>query len=106
MSGKTVWVVGGLALAIGAVGYLSYHETPSGKDAAGTIVAAKRALVDSSSASGTSTTSTTPSSDGSPDRNANDDGRGNGRNDHNTKNDFNDHNTKNDFNNHLSLIHI
>ena len=38
MSGKTVWVVGGLVLAVGAVAYLSYHETPSGKDAAGTIV--------------------------------------------------------------------
>ena len=52
MSGKTVWVVGGLVLAIGAVAYLSYHETPSGKDAAGTIVAAKRAYVDGTSASG------------------------------------------------------
>jgi hypothetical protein len=53
MSGKTMWVVGGLVLAIGAVAYLSYHETPSGKDAAGTIVAAKRAYVDGTSASGT-----------------------------------------------------
>ena len=53
MSGKTVWVVGGLVLAVGAVAYLSYHETPSGKDAAGTIVAAKRAYVDGTSGSGT-----------------------------------------------------
>ena len=53
MSGKTVWVVGGLILAVSAVAYLSYHETPSGKDAAGTIVAAKRAYVDGTSASGT-----------------------------------------------------
>jgi len=52
MSGKTVWVVGGLVLAVSAVAYLSYHETPSGKDAAGTIVAAKRAYVDGTSASG------------------------------------------------------
>ena len=52
MSGKTVWVVGGLVLAVGAVAYLSYHETPSGKDAAGTIVAAKRAYVDGTSAGG------------------------------------------------------
>ena len=53
MSSKTVWVVGGLVLAVGAVAYLSYHETPSGKDAAGTIVAAKRAYVDGTSGSGT-----------------------------------------------------
>ena len=46
MSGKTLWMVGGLVLAVGTVGYLSYHETPSGKDAAGTIVDAKRAYVD------------------------------------------------------------
>ena len=52
MSGKTVWVVGGLVLAIGTVAYLGYHETPSGKDAAGTIVAAKRAYVDGTSAGG------------------------------------------------------
>ena len=49
MSGKTVWVAGGLAVAIGAVAYLSYHEGPAGKDAAGTIVAAKRAYVDGTS---------------------------------------------------------
>ena len=51
MSGKSVWVVGGLVLAIGAVAYLSYHETPAGKDAAGTIVEAKRAISESSSSS-------------------------------------------------------
>jgi hypothetical protein len=59
MSGKTVWVVGGLVLAVGAVAYLSYHETPSGKDAAGTIVAAKRAYVDGASGSGTGSTTGT-----------------------------------------------
>src|SRR4029077_6219915 len=59
MSGKTVWVVGGLVLAVGAVAFLSYHETPSGKDAAGTIVEAKRAISDDSSGGATSTTGST-----------------------------------------------
>ena len=62
MSGKTVWVVGGLVLAIGAVAYLSYHETPAGKDAAGTIVAAKRAYVDGTSGSGSGAQSGSPNS--------------------------------------------
>src|SRR5262252_9620037 len=67
MSSKTVWVVGGLVLAIGAVAYLSYHETPAGKDAAGTIVEAKRAISESSS--GGPPTSTNGSTDnGSTDR--------------------------------------
>src|ERR1700751_4767875 len=68
MSSKTVWVVGGLVLAVGAVAYLSYHETPSGKDAAGTIVEAKRAISESPSSS------TVPSGapgDSSADSNAN-----------------------------------
>ena len=66
MSGKTVWVVGGLVLAVGAVAFLSYHETPSGKDAAGTIVEAKRAISDDSSGGPTSTTGSTDN--GSTDR--------------------------------------
>ena len=101
MSSKTVWVVGGLALAIGAVAYLSYHETPAGKDAAGTIVAAKRALFDSSGGSGTSTTSTTPSSDGSStDRNASDQGRNgdNASNDSGPRNASNDSGPRNQSN--------
>ena len=51
MSGKTVWIVSGLVLAVGAVAYLSYNETPAGKDAAGTIVQAKRAYSDGASGS-------------------------------------------------------
>ena len=47
MPSKTVWVGGGLVLAISAVAYLSYNEAPAGKDAAGTIVEAKRAIADS-----------------------------------------------------------
>ena len=53
MSNKTVWIVGGLVVAVGAVAFLSYHDTPAGKDAAGTIVAAKRAYADGTSGSGT-----------------------------------------------------
>ena len=78
MSGKTVWMAGGLVLAVGTVAYLGYHETPSGKDAAGTIVAAKRAYVDgtSGSAAGTSTSGTTDDQSG----NANGSDRGTDRN--------------------------
>src|ERR1700694_5302667 len=46
MAGKTVWIVGGLLGALAVVGYLSYHTAPAGKDAAGTIVEAKRARAD------------------------------------------------------------
>ena len=46
MSSKTVWVAGGLVLAVAAVAYLGYHDSPAGKDAAGTIVQAKRAYAD------------------------------------------------------------
>ena len=42
MSGKTVWVVSGLVLAIGTVAYLGYHDPGAGKDALGTIAEAKR----------------------------------------------------------------
>ena len=42
MSSKTVWVAGGLVLAVSAVVYLSYYDSSAGKDAAGTIVESKR----------------------------------------------------------------
>jgi hypothetical protein len=41
-----VWIVGGVVVAIGAIAYLSYNKAPAGKDAAGTIVEAKRARAD------------------------------------------------------------
>jgi hypothetical protein len=41
-----VWIVGGLVVAIGAIAYLSHNKAPAGKDAAGTIVEAKRARSD------------------------------------------------------------
>jgi hypothetical protein len=37
MSRKTVWIAGGLILAIGVLAYLSYHQAPAVKDAAGTF---------------------------------------------------------------------
>jgi hypothetical protein len=46
MASKTVWIVGGLVVAIGAIAYLSHNKAPAGKDAAGTIVEAKRARAD------------------------------------------------------------
>jgi hypothetical protein len=46
MPSKTVWIVGGLVVALGAIAYLSHNKAPAGKDAAGTIVEAKRARSD------------------------------------------------------------
>src|SRR3979490_3161768 len=46
MASKAVWIVGGVVVAIGAIAYLSYNKAPAGKDAAGTIVEAKRARAD------------------------------------------------------------
>lgn len=46
MASKTVWIAAGVVVAIGAIAYLSYNKAPAGKDAAGTIVEAKRARAD------------------------------------------------------------
>jgi hypothetical protein len=60
MASRTVWIVGGLVVAIGAIAYLSYNKAPAGKDAAGTIVEAKRARADgTNSFNPTPTASTT-----------------------------------------------
>jgi len=40
MSRRTVWIAGGLIVAIGVLAYMSYHQAPAVKDAAGTLVAA------------------------------------------------------------------
>jgi hypothetical protein len=45
MAGKTVWIAGGVVVAVGVVAYLTY-QTPAAPDAAGTIVEAKRAHAD------------------------------------------------------------
>ncbi len=42
MAKKTVWAVGGLVLAVGAVAFLGYHDYPAGQYGAGTLVEAKR----------------------------------------------------------------
>ena len=44
MTRKTMWIAGALILAIGAFAYLSVHQAPAGKEAAGTIVEAQRAI--------------------------------------------------------------
>jgi hypothetical protein len=67
MASKTVWIVGGVVVAIGAIAYLSYNKAPAGKDAAGTIVEAKRALSDGASGPATSSG---PSGDRSTDSDA------------------------------------
>jgi hypothetical protein len=60
MASKTVWIVGGVVVAIGAIAYLSHNKAPAGKDAAGTIVEAKRARADgTNSFNPTPTASTT-----------------------------------------------
>src|ERR1700730_2074252 len=60
MPSKTVWIAGGIVVAIGAIAYVSYNKTPAGRDAAGTIVEAKRARADgSNSFNPTPTASTT-----------------------------------------------
>jgi|SRR5215472_7451998 len=58
MASKTVWIVGGL-LAVGAIAYVSYHGASAGKDAAGTIVEAKRTLADNPGSTNGATTSGT-----------------------------------------------
>jgi len=40
MSRKTVWIAGGLILAIGVLAYVSYYRAPVTNDAAGTVVGA------------------------------------------------------------------
>jgi hypothetical protein len=46
MASRTVWIGGGLVVAIAVVGYFAYTASPSGNGAAGTIVEAKRAQAD------------------------------------------------------------
>jgi hypothetical protein len=41
MTRKTVWIGGGLIVAIGVLAYLSYHQAPAVKDAAGSLVMAR-----------------------------------------------------------------
>ena len=48
MTSKKVWIAGGALIAIGAIGYVMYNGAPASKDAAGTIVEAKRARADGS----------------------------------------------------------
>jgi len=58
-----MWIVGGVVVAIGAIAYLSHNKAPAGKDAAGTIVEAKRARADgTNSFNPTPTASTTEQS--------------------------------------------
>jgi hypothetical protein len=75
MPGKTVWIGGGLILAIGAVAYLSYHESPAAKDAAGTIVEAQRAQTDGTNSMNPATpVGTTDGNAGTADRSSTDGG--------------------------------
>ena len=59
MASRTVWIVGGLVVAIGAIAYLSHNKAPAGKDAAGTIVEAKRARADGTNSFNPSPTAST-----------------------------------------------
>ena len=70
MASKTVWIAGGIVVAIGAIAYLSYNKAPAAKDAAGTIVEAKRARTD-----GTNSFNPTPTAS-TTDQNASDASKG------------------------------
>src|SRR3981189_813935 len=70
MASKAVWIVGGVVVAIGAIAYLSHNKAPAGKDAAGTIVEAKRARAD-----GTNSFNPTPTAS-TTDQNASDASKG------------------------------
>jgi hypothetical protein len=59
MTSKTVWIVGGLVVAIGVVGYMTYNSSPASGDAAGTIVEAKRAQTDGTNSPDSSATANT-----------------------------------------------
>src|ERR1700756_3614133 len=62
MASKTVWIVGGLVVAIGVVAYVAFKPAPA-TDASGTIVEAKRARADgTNSVNPTPTASTTDQS--------------------------------------------
>jgi hypothetical protein len=63
MASKTVWIVGGLVVAIGVVAYVAFKPGPANTDTAGTIVEAKRARADgTNSVNPTPTASTTDQS--------------------------------------------
>ncbi len=46
MASKTVWIVGGLVVAIGVVAYVALKPGPANTETSGTIVEAKRARAD------------------------------------------------------------
>jgi hypothetical protein len=59
MASKTVWIVGGLVVAIGVVAYVALKPGPVNTDAAGTIVEAKRARADGTNSFNPSPTAST-----------------------------------------------
>jgi hypothetical protein len=59
MASKTVWIVGGLVVAIGVVAYVAFKPGPANTDAAGTIVEAKRARADGTNSFNPSPTAST-----------------------------------------------
>jgi hypothetical protein len=63
MASKTVWIVGGIVVVLGAVLYVTFKEGPANTSATGTIVEAKRARADgTNSVNPTPTASTTEQS--------------------------------------------
>jgi hypothetical protein len=58
MASKTVWIVGGLVVAIGVVAYVAFKPAPA-TDASGTIVEAKRARADGTNSFNPSPTAST-----------------------------------------------
>jgi len=63
MASKTVWIAGGIVVAIGVVAYVAFKPGPANTDTSGTIVEAKRARADgTNSVNPTPTASTTDQS--------------------------------------------
>jgi hypothetical protein len=59
MASKTVWIAGGIVVAIGVVAYVAFKPGPANTDAAGTIVEAKRARADGTNSFNPSPTAST-----------------------------------------------
>ena len=60
MTSKTVWIAGGIAVAIGVVAYVGYNGMPAGLSGAGTIVEVKRAQTDGTNAFNPNAPTATP----------------------------------------------
>jgi hypothetical protein len=59
MASKTVWIAGGIVVAIGVIAYVAFKPGPANTDTSGTIVEAKRARADGTNSFNPSQTAST-----------------------------------------------